>query len=241
MNRILLDNIKEKTLNKENNELRINLNEDQNILINKSGNYVFNITDCNVNLLFIVDNEKCNNITFNLNNSNLVLNCFNKNIDNILINSYLNNNSSIKVYNSIITEKDSNVDIFTYHNDCHTNSDIKTCGLTNNLGSINLKVTSKVYKDSMKCIVNQDNKIISFDENNKNSIDPVLLIDCYDVSAKHGAFIGKFKEKDIFYLTSRGIRKDDAYNLLVEGYLIGVMDIDIDEKEKLKNKIDVRR
>ena len=72
---------------------------------------------------------------------------------------------------------------------------------------------------------------------NDNEINPILLIDEYDTEAKHSAFIGKFNEQEVFYLQSRGIKKKDAYRLLLNGFLIGKMKITTEEKEFLQDKI----
>lgn len=240
MNRILLDKIENRVINKDKNEIIININKNENILVKESFNYVFNIDNCVVNFLFEIEDKSDINLTFNIINSNVTINSFFYNKSNVVINSYLNESSILRVYNSLISNKTCNVKVSTYHNSSNTKSYIYNCGLTYKLGSILLDVTSKVYKESIKCDVNQDNKIICLNDKNNNKINPNLLIDCYDVSAKHGAYIGKFKEKDLFYLMSRGINKDDAYNLLINGYLIGIMQISDEEKEVLKNKISIK-
>ena len=46
------------------------------------------------------------------------------------------------------------------------------------------------------------------------------LIDNYDVVSNHAAYIGKFKDEMLFYMMSRGISRDSAYHLLLNGFLI---------------------
>ena len=90
-------------------------------------------------------------------------------------------------------------------------------------------------KDS---VVNQESKIISLNSSNNNKINPILLIDEFDATAKHSAFIGKFKEEEVFYMQSRGIKKKDAYDLLLKGFLIGTLKIDEEEKNDIIKKYD---
>ncbi len=99
-------------------------------------------------------------------------------------------------------------------------------------------VNGYVYKNSSKCICNQDNKIIYLNEN-LSSIKPNLFIENYDVSVNHAAYIGAFKRKELFYLMSRGIKEEDCYKLFRKSFVLGKMILDNDEKkvfeEELKN------
>ena len=64
---------------------------------------------------------------------------------------------------------------------------------------------------------------------------PNLLIDNFDVNANHAAYIGKFKEEDLFYIMSRGISRKKAYKLLLSGFLLNTDSID---KEKISEFVD---
>ncbi len=48
---------------------------------------------------------------------------------------------------------------------------------------------------------------------------PTLEINTNDVIAGHGSSFGNFNEEELFYLTSRGINKEKAKKLIIEGYL----------------------
>jgi len=54
---------------------------------------------------------------------------------------------------------------------------------------------------------------------NNSSIKPNLLIDEFNVDARHAATIGKFSEEEIFYLMTKGITKKEAVELLIKGFL----------------------
>jgi Fe-S cluster assembly protein SufD len=53
---------------------------------------------------------------------------------------------------------------------------------------------------------------------------PTLEIDANDVRASHGATIGKIDEEYIFYLMSRGIPRNTAVRMVVEGFFHKVFD-----------------
>ena len=64
---------------------------------------------------------------------------------------------------------------------------------------------------------------------------PSLQIDANDVRASHGATVGRIDEDHIFYLQSRGIPRDTAIRMIVEGFFSGVFDRM--EQERVRHKL----
>ena len=106
-----------------------------------------------------------------------------------------------------------------YRNEKNTVSNIKNHGVNIKDGSIIFNVTGIVYNGIKDCTLDQDNKIVTFNQN-KCTIDPKLLIEEQDVVANHSALIGKFDEDELFYLQSRGIDRTEAIILLTKGFLL---------------------
>jgi Fe-S cluster assembly protein SufD len=71
---------------------------------------------------------------------------------------------------------------------------------------------------------------------------PSLEIEANDVRASHGATIGKIDEEYIFYLMSRGISRQTAVRMVVEGFFYKVFDRMHNERvrEKLFNAVSVK-
>ena len=67
-----------------------------------------------------------------------------------------------------------------------------------------------------------------------NSI-PSLKIDANDVKASHGATVGQIDEEHLFYLMARGLSRQEAEKLIVEGFFEPV--INKVPSEELKEKI----
>ena len=103
-----------------------------------------------------------------------------------------------------------------------------------NTNKLTFDVTGVVPKEYSKCICNQDNQIINMD-NGKSTILPKLLIDNFDVDSNHAAYIGKFRDEDLFYLMSRGISRDMSYRLLLNGFLLNSDSIEL---ERIKEFVD---
>ena len=71
---------------------------------------------------------------------------------------------------------------------------------------------------------------------------PSLEIDANDVRASHGATTSKIDEEYIFYLMSRGIRRNTAVRMVVEGFFHKVFDRMYNERvrEKLFNAVSAK-
>ena len=138
---------------------------------------------------------------------------------------------SLYYYYSDINYEDNSFEIVVNHNKSNTYSEVINHGVNVLEKTLNFKVDGVVLKKSSKCICNQDNQIINM-SNGKSTIFPNLLIDNYDVDSNHSAYIGKFRDEDIFYMESRGISRDACNRLLLNGFLISSDSI---EYEKIKD------
>ena len=133
------------------------------------------------------------------------------------------------ILKTIATDKQ-DFDLYLRHNAKSTISKVINSGV-NISGSINFNVEGIVPNKISGCELNQNNRIITFNDK-ICKIDPKFIIDENDVVADHAALIGKFSEDELFYLESRGIDKKTAINLLVKGFLLDGI-----EDERLENII----
>lgn len=118
-------------------------------------------------------------------------------------------------------------DMLVYHNSKNTRSDLINHGVNVLEGTLIFNISTFVPKDIRGCYANQSNRIINL-TNNQCQICPNMYIDCFDVVANHSAFIGAFKEEELFYLQSRGIPSQEATKLLIKGFLTN----ELEEKQK---------
>lgn len=117
-----------------------------------------------------------------------------------------------------ISREKQKYDIYVYHNYANTVSKIINKGVNINNGNLTFNVTGIVYEGIKGCDLDQKNRIINLTQN-KCYIHPILLIEEQDITANHSAYIGKFDEKDLFYLKSRGLTEDIATKLMINGFL----------------------
>ena len=231
MNKILIDN--KNLLDKYN--------------FDSDGDYLIEVDSINQDIDIEVESNirvkldiysKNSNINLNIvlrEESNLFIESFN--IDgSINIDSSLYKKSEFKLNNSILTNHDSINTIRVDHIEDYSISNIRNHGFSKDKANIVFNIEGKVEKEASKCTCNQDNQIIE-NEGSFSTILPKLLIDNYDVDANHAAYVGEFKEKELFYLQSRGINLEDSKFLLLDAFLLGYLELDDSYKSKIKETV----
>lgn len=146
--------------------------------------------------------------------------------------------SNIKLNNSAVNNSDSCIKFLIEHNNINTESYLSNHGINNSTGNMSFIVDSKVNPSAMKSITKQESKITNL-KSGKSDILPNLIIDLDDVEASHSAYISDFNKDYMFYMRSRGIDEKMAKKLLVNGFLIGNLDVDCINREKILNEVKV--
>ncbi len=105
-----------------------------------------------------------------------------------------------------------------YHNVENTTNDILVDGILRDESSSVYRGLIKIEKAAQKTNSYLANHILKLgDKTLANSI-PSLKIDANDVKASHGATVGQINEEHLFYLMSRGLSRQDAERLIIEGF-----------------------
>ncbi len=126
------------------------------------------------------------------------------------------------------------IDIEIIHAAPNSRGTMHNIAIANKNGKVVLNGVEKILKgmknadayQSLKGIIASDDAIIE--------VNPILLIDEYDVKAGHGATIGKLDENSLYYLMSRGLNRKDAERLMINGFLNPIIS-EIDD-EPLKER-----
>ncbi|MDE7384784.1 MAG: SufD family Fe-S cluster assembly protein [Anaeroplasmataceae bacterium] len=119
------------------------------------------------------------------------------------------------------------------HKSKETTSNISNFGVALNEGNTVFDTTGKILKGMSKSKCVQLSKGIVMDDVSSVTSKPILLIDEYDVVANHGASIGKMSDESLFYLMSRGLTKQEAFLLILEGIVHPFIEKISDEQLKL--------
>ena len=221
------------------NKLLVNSEEEiNNLVIEEDTELVFNFKDTSRDIYIVVEDNICLNIvdiSFNTSNKiNITL----KNDSRVIYNKF-SINSGYYIYNfldweysNVVINDDTKMKFVIEHNNTNTSSNLSNHGVNNSSGTLYFNVDSKINRSASLACANQENKIINLVKGDSKIL-PNLLVDNYDVSASHSAYISDFDKKSMFYLKSRGISDNEARRLLLEGFLIGNLDVDDETKKNL--------
>ena len=233
------------------NKLLVNSEEEiNNLVIEEDTELVFNFKDTSRDIYIVVEDNICLNIvdiSFNTSNKiNITL----KNDSRVIYNKFSINSgdyiytlldgeySNVVINNSVVNNDDTKMKFVIEHNNTNTSSNLSNHGVNNFSGTLYFNVDSKINRSASLACANQENKIINLVKGDSKIL-PNLLVDNYDVSASHSAYISDFDKESMFYLKSRGISEKDARRLLLEGFLIGNLDVDDETKKNLLSYIKI--
>ena len=82
----------------------------------------------------------------------------------------------------------------------------------------------RIEKDAQKTSTFETNRNLVLSENAKAHSVPNLEILCDDVVCGHGSSVGPLEQDHLYYLMSRGLRKERAERLLIRGFFTEVID-----------------
>lgn len=233
------------------NKLLVNSEEEiNNLVIEEDTELVFNFNDTSRDIYIVVEDNICLNIvdiSFNTSNKiNITL----KNDSRVIYNKFSINSgdyiytlldgeySNVVINNSVVNNDDTKMKFVIEHNNTNTSSNLSNHGVNNSSGALYFNVDSKINRSASLACADQENKIINLVKGDSKIL-PNLLVDNYDVSASHSAYISDFDKESMFYLKSRGISDNEARRLLLEGFLIGNLDVDDETKKNLLSYIKI--
>ena len=237
---------------KKNSSLKlINLFDDKskNNFINM--NYQFKVEKDSILKNYKIDHKVNSNIKYFFNNINLehnsiaetfILSAGSKFIKNE-INCNLNGQYSSGFINGVISLKnDQHHEIKTNIN--HMAENTKSYQLIKSVLNENSKAVyqGKIFVNSkaQKTDGYQLSKALLLNENTEFDAKPELEIYADDVKCSHGSTSGNLDEEAIFYLMSRGLNYNQSKKLLINGFLLDVIEkiTDLDVKNLIKNMME---
>ena len=209
--------------------------EEINLDIEKQDNYII-ITDFdNGNIRIDVKRDvNCGVVLFSKMKSNVNLEVVLNENANLKIDIISMNNQTLDKYNfdlvgeysslevnvlSLAKNANKNFLFYVNHLASETKSSVNNYGISFENGKNIFKVNGIIKPNMKNSDVRQLTKGLILHPTGECLAEPILLIDYYDVKAYHGATIGKISDDDLFYLMSRGLTKDEAFMLIINGLI----------------------
>ena len=197
--------------------------------------YNFNLSKDAILKNFKLDKEQNNNIKYSYNNINLDTNSIAENFILSLGSSFIKNEincnlkgkySSAFVNGILNLDNNKNHEIRTSIN--HLNENTKSYQLIKSVLGENTKSAYQgkifVKSNAQKTDGYQLSKAILLSDNAEFNAKPELEIYADDVKCSHGSASGSLSQDSIFYIMSRGLNYKEAKELLINGFLLDVVE-----------------
>ena len=210
-------------------------------------NHEFKVEKDSILKNYIIDNKENSNIKYFNNNidlnqnslvENFILSTGSKFIKNEIICNLKEKYSSAFISGIINLKSNQQHEIKTNVN--HLDENTKSYQLIKSILNENSKgiYQGKIFVDSKAQKTNgyQLSKAILLNENAEFDAKPELEIYADDVKCSHGSTSGCLDENSIFYLMSRGIKRNDAEKLLINGFILDAVEkiTDLEIKKLIK-------
>ena len=144
--------------------------------------------------------------------------------------------SNVHLINVILGVNDSkvNCDFQIKHLAGHSKSLLETYAISKNNAKLLLDNNAYIYQGFKQCDARQMTKGLNLSETSLIKAQPNLFIDEYDVIASHNAAIGSIDKDDLFYLMSRGLPLEKAQEMVVLGFIQPLLEkIEDEETQKV--------
>jgi Fe-S cluster assembly protein SufD len=144
----------------------------------------------------------------------------------------LGDSSESRIVGAFFGHEDQHFDLASrvWHEAEHTTADLVTRGvLDDHARSVYEGVQDVGWEAWDTNSYQRENTLMLSDESEADA-SPKLIINNHDTEASHSATVGQVDQKDLLYMTSRGIGEERATNMLVEGFFVPVMEeVEVDE------------
>ncbi len=122
----------------------------------------------------------------------------------------------------------------------HTLGEIRNFAVVLKTGVLMIDAIGKIVKGAYGSQSHQTSRALSFEDGQRSTILPELLIDENDVQASHAMSIGRMDEDQLYYMMSRGLSIEQCTTLVSTGYLMPVTEVIANEelKEKLRQELE---
>ncbi|MED0675505.1 Fe-S cluster assembly protein SufD [Aneurinibacillus thermoaerophilus] len=110
------------------------------------------------------------------------------------------------------------------HVGTHTESNILARGVMLDEATAIFNGITEIKKGAQKANGEQAENILMVGERARGDANPILLIDEDDVMAGHAASVGPVSPLQVYYMMSRGVKRQEAERLIINGFLAPVLD-----------------
>ena len=105
----------------------------------------------------------------------------------------------------------------------HSIGHILQHGVIRERGVLTFNGIGHILKGAKGADAQQESRVLMLSDQARGDANPILLIDEHEVTAGHAASVGRVDQEEMYYLMSRGLRKEEAERLVIRGFLGSVL------------------
>src|SRR5690606_10722808 len=138
----------------------------------------------------------------------------------------LGRGANLKVRTITVSALNNNqvLDVHMIHHAPNTFADMTNIGIASGEGIVKLNGVGEINQGMKGSSAFQTLRGIITSDKAQIDVNPILIIDEFDVTAGHAATVGKIEEEVLYYLMSRGLPEVEAQKLIIYGFLRPVLD-----------------
>jgi Fe-S cluster assembly protein SufD len=140
--------------------------------------------------------------------------------------SLINEGEEVEVLGLVMGKEkgDYELGVVVDHKSSKTKGRVSIRGIAKSGAKIKITGLIKIDKNSQEVDSFLEMRVLILDNKSWATVEPKLEIEANLVKASHAATVSKIDEEQLFYLTSRGIKKEVAEGLIVTGFLKEITD-----------------
>ncbi len=127
------------------------------------------------------------------------------------------------------------------HHAPYTKAKMDNFALIKDGGKYYMEAIGNITKGAYASESHQSTRVLTLTSNHHTNVLPVLLIDENDVKASHASTLGQPDENQLYYLQTRGLKREDALSLLTIGYLMPITNFFEDEAYQAQAKDEIEK
>ncbi len=149
--------------------------------------------------------------------------------------------ASTSIIGAFFADGDQQLDMMAkaVHNSRNTTSNMKIKGALDGRSKAIVQGFTRIEAKAANSEGHQKENILLLSDQAKASPIPKLEIDNYDVKASHEASVGQLDAEKLFYMMSRGMEREEAERLVVEGFFdplirqIGIEQLELELRQAI--------
>lgn len=146
--------------------------------------------------------------------------------------------SEVKVVAISAGKQTQGIDTRVTNKASHSVGHILQHGVIRERGTLTFNGIGHILKGAKGADAQQESRVLMLSDKARGDANPILLIDENEVTAGHAASVGRVDPEEMYYLMSRGLRKEEAERLVIRGFLGSVITA-IPVKEVQKEFVEV--